>query len=119
MFWGMLEMGVAMIAVCLPTLRPLFHGWSPESIMRSFRSALSLRSVGSRKRSYPSTTNPRERAESETSLGNVESVGYAAHTNYHQAYAMGPVTARQDGKDKMPNGEIYVRKALTQTAEGV
>lgn len=41
----MVELGVGMIAICLPTLRPLFRGWSPESIIRSIRSALSLRSL--------------------------------------------------------------------------
>lgn len=47
LFWGMIELGVGMIAICLPTLRPLFRGWSPESIIRSIRSALSLRSLHS------------------------------------------------------------------------
>lgn len=41
----MIELGVGMVAICLRTLRPLFHGWSPESIIRSVRSAISLRSV--------------------------------------------------------------------------
>ena len=43
----MVELGVGMIAICLPTLRPLFAGWSPESIIRSIRSAISLRSFHS------------------------------------------------------------------------
>lgn len=43
----MLELGVGMIAICLPTLRPLFRDWSPESIVRSIRSALSLHSIHS------------------------------------------------------------------------
>lgn len=47
LFWGMVELGVGMIAICLPTLRPLFAGWSPESIIRSIRSAISLRSIQS------------------------------------------------------------------------
>lgn len=41
----MVELGVGMIAICLPSLRPLFAGWSAESIIRSLRSRLSLRSV--------------------------------------------------------------------------
>lgn len=47
LFWGMLELGVGMIAICLPTLRPLFRDWSPESLIRSIRSALSLHSTRS------------------------------------------------------------------------
>ena len=40
----MLETGIGMVAICLPTLRPLFHGLSPESIVNSLRSVLSLSS---------------------------------------------------------------------------
>ena len=47
LFCGMIELGVGMIAICLPLLRPLFAGWSAESIIRSLRSRLSLRSVTS------------------------------------------------------------------------
>ena len=47
LFWGMVELGVGMIAICLPTFRPIFKGWSPESIVRSVRSIISLRSVSS------------------------------------------------------------------------
>ena len=120
MFLGMLEMGVGMIAVCLPTLRPLFHGWSPMSIIRSFRSALSLDSVGSKKRTFRSSAaNPRGRAESEISLAERASLGYADSANLHQAYALEPVTARQDTKRNTPNGEIHVSRKLTQTVETV
>ncbi|KAI4111250.1 MAG: hypothetical protein LQ339_000711 [Xanthoria mediterranea] len=47
LFWAMIEIGVAVIAACLPTLRPLFQGFSPESIINSLRSAISLRSLRS------------------------------------------------------------------------
>lgn len=41
-FWGMLELGVGMVAVCLPTMRPMLRGASVESMMRSLRSFISL-----------------------------------------------------------------------------
>ncbi|KAL9106899.1 MAG: hypothetical protein Q9227_008147 [Pyrenula ochraceoflavens] len=47
LFWGMVELGVGMTAICLPTLRPLFAGWSVESVVRSVRSAISLSSLSS------------------------------------------------------------------------
>lgn len=44
----MIQMGVAVIVACLPTLRPLFHGLSVESVVRSIRSAVSLHSMRSK-----------------------------------------------------------------------
>jgi hypothetical protein len=45
MFWGMLEIGVAMVAACLPFLRPLFQDWSSEGFFDSIRSVWTLRST--------------------------------------------------------------------------
>lgn len=46
--WSLIETGAAIIGGCLPTLRPLLYGHSPESIIGSIRFALS---IGSRDRS--------------------------------------------------------------------
>ena len=43
--WSLVEAGVAVIAACLPTLRPLFLGKSLETLISSFRSMLSLNSL--------------------------------------------------------------------------
>lgn len=48
LFWPMVQMGVALVAACLPTLRPLFDGFSPESVIQSIRSTLSLSSLRSK-----------------------------------------------------------------------
>ena len=44
-YWVVIEASLAITSACLPTLRPLFHGMSPESIIRSVRSVLSLHSL--------------------------------------------------------------------------
>ena len=120
MFWGMLEMGVALIAVCLPTLRPLFHGWSPESIIRSFRSALSLGSVGSRKRGHHSSESiTHDRSEAETSLAQAEAWEYAANVKQNRVYAMGSTTAGPDEVEQVPAGSVGVRRDFTQVVESV
>ena len=75
LFWAMMEMGVAMIAVCLPTLRPLFRDWSLESIIRSVRSAVSLRSMGSSRRSPPIAQEAAARSESETAIAGPQQPG--------------------------------------------
>ena len=45
-YWSLVETAMAVISACLPTLRPLFHGFSPESILGSIRSRISLKSGG-------------------------------------------------------------------------
>ena len=45
MVWSYVEAGVAVIAACLPTIRPLFDGKSPESLLGSLRSMISLSSL--------------------------------------------------------------------------
>ena len=96
-----MEMGVAMIAVCLPTLRPLFRNWSLESIIRSVRSAVSLRSVGSSRRSPPTAQEAAARSESETAIAGPQRPGLG-HKNYDdmdvEAYSlneMGGESARR------------------------
>lgn len=52
-FWSLIETGVAVPVACLPTLRPLFHGLSPESVMNSIRSVISLSSLHSSQKNKP------------------------------------------------------------------
>jgi hypothetical protein len=46
-YWTIPEPCVAVIGACLPTIRPIFLGWSPESIVGSIRSIMSLGSLDS------------------------------------------------------------------------
>ncbi|KAK4692427.1 hypothetical protein P7C71_g4771, partial [Lecanoromycetidae sp. Uapishka_2] len=46
--WTSVEPCLGVISACLPTLRPLFSGLSPESILGSIKSTLSLRSFSKR-----------------------------------------------------------------------
>lgn len=47
MGWLMLEAYLGIVAACLPSIRFLFKGFSPESVINSIRSALSLHSLRS------------------------------------------------------------------------
>lgn len=49
--WTSIEPTLGVIGACLPTLRPIFHGISPESVIRSIRSQISLHSFRSPKTS--------------------------------------------------------------------
>ena len=42
-----IEASLAIISACLPTIRPVFRGMSPESVIRSVRSVFSLNSLRS------------------------------------------------------------------------
>ena len=59
--WTSIETTLGIIGACLPTLRTLFSGLSPESIIRSIRSQFSLHSLrspkGSPKGSHKSSRN--------------------------------------------------------------
>jgi len=48
LIWTSIEPCMGVIGACLPSCRPLFQGFSPESLVGSIRSALSLRSIGSK-----------------------------------------------------------------------
>jgi hypothetical protein len=41
----MIEAGLGIIAACLPTLRPLFKGWSVEDFLANMKSTFTLRST--------------------------------------------------------------------------
>ena len=104
----MVELGVGMIAICLPTLRPLFRGWSPESIIRSIRSALSLRSVHSGDSSARSTGRPAKDAQQVGSDSSIVGINMEPITN-GKASTEGNVTGAYGGEEgrsqKLRHGE--------------
>lgn len=122
MFWGMLEIGIAMVAACLPVLRPLFQGLSPESIIRSLRSQLPLKSAGSSKQISHNAKGRARRTESMTAITGVPYVGTSGHNTLIsidvEAYAMGRVSGGE--KDETPErgpGRIWRETELKQISE--
>ena len=57
MLWTSIEPTLGVVGACLPTLRPVFSGISPESVIRSIRSQISLHSLRSPKRSPKGSLN--------------------------------------------------------------
>ena len=53
MYWTVPETYIAIVCACPPTLPSIFMGMSPESVIGSTHSALSLRSLGSSNHSSP------------------------------------------------------------------
>ena len=103
----MVELGVGIIAICLPTLRPLFRGWSPESILRSIRSALSLRSLNSGGSS--ARRSPGRSAKEAQQLGSESSVVgiHMEATTYGKANTEGVVTRAYGGEEGRGHTEMH------------
>ena len=41
-YWTQLEGAIAVVSACLPTMRPIFHGFSPESLLGSIRTKVTM-----------------------------------------------------------------------------
>ena len=41
-YWTQLEGAIAVVSACLPTTRPIFHGVSPESLLGSIRTKMTM-----------------------------------------------------------------------------
>ena len=78
MLWTSIEPTLGVIGACLPTLRPFFSGISPESVIRSIRSQISLHSLrspkGSPKGSRNTTSHTGNSSESNERFVHVEGV---------------------------------------------
>jgi hypothetical protein len=70
-YWGMIEAGLAMIACCLPTLKPLISEHGIQSAIASVRSAISLHSLGNRSMESTSLKNSSS-SKKASSYGKIE-----------------------------------------------
>ena len=103
----MVELGVGIIAICLPTLRPLFRGWSPESILRNITSALSLRSLHSS--GSGARRSPGRSAKEAQQLGSESSIVgiHMEATLYDKASTEGVVTRAYGGEEGRGHAERH------------
>lgn len=45
-YWVLIECSLAIVSACLPILRPIFHGFSLDTLFRSLAGKLTLKSSG-------------------------------------------------------------------------
>lgn len=103
----MIEAALCIIAVCLPSLRPVFRGVSPENLLNSLRSALSLHSFNSRPSTYREPSfEEQNRKESGASDFAMMEQPYQGSPQYETTAGKGP--EKVDGKDDMPERGILV-----------
>ena len=121
MFWGFLEIGVAIVAACLPLLRPLFKSWSLESVIRSIRSVISLRTMSSRGRSSSnSRRRTTQRTESEVPITGIPYSGPTLDGSNSvdvEAYAMGKVSGSTDPVGVISNEGVWKQTEVSQTSQ--
>lgn len=118
MVWSYVEVGVGVVAACLPTLRPWLHRRTPESIVNSVRSKISLQSFGSGTRRGALDSNVG------TSKSDLESQEYEMLTTKRSNHEINAsVTADRiepaDGSNSVPviPGKIHVQRGVTMEAE--
>ncbi|KAL8744572.1 MAG: hypothetical protein Q9184_007984 [Pyrenodesmia sp. 2 TL-2023] len=111
LYWTQLEAAFAVISACLPTLRPLFHGFSPESVFGSFRAklahpfSLSKKSVGEDN----AERRPSQGSGYETSLSALTKDPYSASVdNRVESNKLGDLEAQGE----QPAGGITVQKSI-------
>ena len=115
LFWSVLEGGLALIAVNLPSIWGLFTGISPEAILRSVRGLVSLRSWGSGGSMEPKTPYTQtEMSPSTSSHARMFHVGGRGHGV--EAYAMHDIDCSKRNQQPSLPERIMVRNSITQSS---
>ena len=108
-----------MIAVCLPTLRPMFLSWSLERTVRSVRSATSLRSPNSDHRPFFTAKGTLAGFESETAFTGSQQpgLGYRNQSSFEaEANAMGEMDGEKAQK-QMAGPDIFKEAQVLENWE--
>lgn len=126
MFWTVLEVGVAMVAACLPLMRPLFRGWSLRSIFHRIHPVIGLRSMCSSTRFTYNDRKMPDDSESQTAITGIpaDTTNGGWNSPQHgvsfQAYVMGKVSGRQGASSvEKADGKIRREIEIKQTLEDV
>ncbi|KAH6664862.1 hypothetical protein B0J14DRAFT_238113 [Halenospora varia] len=111
LFWTMIECGLGLIVVCLPTLRSIYGKLSPRSIFSGIRSALAHQSLRSSSRISPGATrldSLDKSGKSETLVANL----YNKDEGTTQTYIVGAHDLEQ--QYTFPRAAIQVRSEVEQ-----
>ena len=134
-YWSLVEASLAVVSACLPTIRPLFHGVSPESIIRSIRSRISLQSMGSRSSkgskgsrggAYVKSTDDQKSTSSQVGFaGNQDTLQDSAYDGNNVSHVRTEVEGTEMGHlpkahiDEIPDNHIKFLKTVEQSDENV
>lgn len=117
LYLSVLENGLSLIAVNLPSLWCLFTKYQLESVLRSVRSILSLRSnVSATSMGKPSSHLPLSSLDKNEGASN-SSQSHFAHLEAQpvETYAMRDIEEGGFG-DRLPQGKIQITDRISQSA---
>ncbi|TGO67701.1 hypothetical protein BOTNAR_0037g00380 [Botryotinia narcissicola] len=111
-YLSILEVGLSCVAVNLPTLYYLSHKVTPENVLRSVRSIISLRSIGSQNsKGYQKSKSSKDNQSVESpSLSNLRPDDVMA-IETHAMYDL-----ESTGQVSVPN-DVHVTKTLSQSSQ--
>ena len=118
-YWVVIEASLAIISACLPTLRPVFRGMSPESVIRSVRSVFSLNPLRSngRKRDGFNDLERSNRNDSKSSTKGLNDTHIPLEEYGLEKKVTRPVSI-EDMSPVLEDG-MMVQKSFTMTADRV
>ena len=105
--WSQVEAGIAVIAACSPSIRPLFHRKSLESLVDSLRSAMSLHSLNNPQHRLNHDNDPTRR-DTATIL---DKVGKGRSGNVYPTINT-DITRNYESSDDIPANAIYLQSGL-------
>ena len=131
LYWSIIEASLNIVAACLPKLGPLVAGFSVESAVRSVRSAISLRSFGSRASSNSKHSNGSRTVKSrhmQVEGGSTSSAAAIQPAVGLDTYALNAVETEvfsethaqeKSGVTRLPKNRIMVEDAMDSQDEYV
>ncbi|KAL2036478.1 hypothetical protein N7G274_010813 [Stereocaulon virgatum] len=112
--WSQVEAGIAVITACLPSIRPLFHRKSLESLVNSLRSAISLHSLTDSQHRPDRDNEPTHR---DTAII-LDKVGKGKSGNVYPTIDT-EITGNCNSSDDVPAHTIYLQNGLGVKEERV
>jgi len=114
LFWTMIECGLGVIVVCLPTLRSLYGKMkmSPGSILSGIKSAFTMRSLQSRSSTQPGTSGFESYVKSAKSSSDHSTSTLRGDDATMHTYIVGAPDLEK--QDNLPESGIQVRNEVEQ-----
>lgn len=103
-YWSLTETSLAVVSACLPTLLPIFRGFSLKSLLHSLRSKLSLHSI-SKIRSFGRQNSP----------GSESTSSVAGYTAKYDAGAYNSISQRNRSNQGTEEFEMVQSPAKART----
>ncbi|KAL9073512.1 MAG: hypothetical protein Q9161_002933 [Pseudevernia consocians] len=110
-YFTVLECGLSLVAVNLPSLSYLLSKTTPENILQSVRSIMSLRSESSAGHGNAQPSQYAKRNKTSSSHSHI----LPTNTPYMETHALHDLDDNGQGVD-LPNGKIHVTEHMSHTA---